>query len=177
MFIYKKKNFIKRLMKNGAGFTLIETLLYMGIFSILIIVLFTLLTSIFDVQLESQSTAAVASDGRFILNRFAYDIRKAESFTSPASIGGQGPILEFQTGGMTYSYTISNGNLILTNSTLGTADQLNSYNTTLSDVNFLRLSDTNSEHDTISFSFTLESKTQKRGGAAEQNFKTTVGKR
>src|SRR4030042_100579 len=111
--------------KNNSGFTLIQILLYMGIFSILIIVLFTLLTSISDVQLESKSTATVSSDGRYILNRFAYDIARADSISSPISVGSQSSSLEFQSEGITYTYTLSNRNIIFTNNALGTTDQLN----------------------------------------------------
>lgn len=168
---------IKFKIKKQSGFTLIEILLYMGIFSILIIVLFTLLTSIFDVQLESKSTASVSNDGRYILNRFAYDIGRADSISSPISTGSQSLSLEFITGGTTYTYTLSNGNLMLTNNTLGATDQLNSFNTFVSDVNFLRLSDTNAIYDTVSFSFTLVSKTQRRGGEVMRSFKTTIGTR
>jgi len=160
---------------KNSGFTLIEMLLYIGIFSILIIVLFQLLTSIFDVQLESQSTASVAEDGRFLLNRFAYDIGKANSISFPDSVGSQSSTLGFIVGSTTYTYTLSNGNLMLTNSALGISNQLNSVNTTVSDINFLRLADINNKNDTVSFSFTLTSKAIKRSGAVVENFKTAKG--
>jgi len=158
---------------KNSGFTLIEMLLYIGIFSILIIVLFQLLTSIFDVQLESQSTASVAEDGRFLLNRFAYDIGKANSISFPDSVGSQSSTLGFIVGSTTYTYTLSN--VMLTNSALGISNQLNSVNTTVSDINFLRLADINNKNDTVSFSFTLTSKAIKRSGAVVENFKTAKG--
>lgn len=146
----------------------------MGILSIITVVLFQILTSIFDVQLESQSFSSVTQDGRFILNRFAYDLGQAKTISTP-SIGTSGASLQFSTGTTTYTYSLSSGNLNLTNSTLGTTDQLNSNNTTVSNLSFLRLADTNSKNDTITISFTVLSKIIKRGGAPSQGFKTTSG--
>ena len=163
-----------KVFKNNKGFTLVETLLYIGIFSILIVILFQLLSSIFDVQLESQSTSSVSMDGRFILNRFNYDIGQATSISIP-SLGTSGQTLRFLTGGTTYTYSLTNGNVTLTSSPSESVDQLNGFNTTVSNINFLRLGDVNGKNDIITFSFTLTSKTVKRGGASAQNFRTTIG--
>ena len=167
---------MKKIFKKQKGFTLIELLIYMGIFSILIVAMFQLLTAIFDVQLESQSTASVSQDGRFILNRLTYDIKNATTITNP-SRGGQGQSLALSDGTTTYTYNLSNNNLTLTNSTTGTTDQLNSVNTTVSSLNFLRLSDTSGENNTVTVSFTLNSKVIRRSGINTESFKITVGTR
>ncbi len=160
--------------KNQKGFTLVELLLFMGIFSILMVALFQLLTSIFDVQFESQSTAGVSQDGRFILNRLSYDIGKAISFTNP-DIGSQSSTLQFSDGTKTLTYSLVNGNLTLASTPSGTVDELNSFNTSVSNVSFLRLADTSNKNDTITASFTITSKVIRRGETESQNFKTTVG--
>ena len=74
--------------KGRRGSTLIELLLYIGIFSILTAVLFQFFGTIIDTQLESQSTSSVLLDGQYALNRFNYDIKRADSIISPA-IGEQ----------------------------------------------------------------------------------------
>lgn len=162
-------------INNQKGFTIIELLLYMGIFSILMFVLFQLLISIFDVQLESQSTASVSRDGRYILNKLSYDIQKATSITTPA-IGGQSQTLVFSDSVKIYTYVISNGNLNLTTNP-GTTDQLNSFDTTVSNLNFLRLADSVSENDSVTVSFTLTSKVLRRGGTSSASLQTTIGTR
>lgn len=167
---------MKKIFRKQKGFTLIELLIYMGIFSILITAMFQLLTSIFDVQLETQSTTSVSQDGRFILNRLAYDIKNATIVTSP-DVGGQGQSLVVSNGTTTYTYNLFGDNLTLTNSTTGTIDQLNSVNTTVSNLKFLRLSDTNNQYNTVTVSFTLNSKTIKRSGINTESFDTTVGTR
>jgi len=161
--------------KNQKGFTLIELSIFMGIFSILIFALFQLLISIFDVQLEAQSTAVVTQDGRYILNRFAYDVNNSTSIISP-SLGVTGQSLVMSNGTNTYTYSLSNGNLTLTASPSGTTDNLNSVNTTISNLSFLRLSDINGKNiNTITATFTINSKIIRRSGVNTENFKTTVG--
>lgn len=167
---------MKKLFKKQKGFTLIELLIFMGIFSILILSIFQLLISIFDVQLESQSTSDVSRDGRFIVNRLSYDIKNAKTITSPG-LGIQGQNLVISDQSAVYTYSLSNGNLILTNSATETTDNLNSVNTTISNLNFLRLADTNNENNTITVSFTINSKVAKRSGVNTQDFNVTLGTR
>lgn len=158
------------------GFTLIELLIFMGIFSILILSLFQLLTSIFDVQLESQSSSSVSQDGRYILNRLSYDIKNSTSITTP-NAGSQGQTLVIYDGTKTFTYSLSNGNLTLTNSATGTTDQLNSFNTSVSNLNFLTLSDTEGTSKTVTVSFTINSKVIRRGGINTETFSTSLGTR
>lgn len=166
-----------RIKNSNKGFTLIELLLFMGIFSILMIVLFQLFISIFDVQLESQSVASVTQDGRFIVNKLTYDIKNATSVTMPAA-GASSQTLVISDGTTTYTYELDNGNLNLTNSTLGTIDRLNSINTSVSDINFLRLADTQGQNtNSITVNITLVSEIIKRGGPNSQSFTFTAGTR
>lgn len=166
---------MKNNLKKQKGFTLIELTIFMGMFSILILALFQLLISVFDVQLEAQSTASVTQDGRYILNRFTYDVKNSTTITSP-NLGVTSQSLVMSDGTTTYTYSLSNGNLVLINSVLGTTDKLNSVNTIVSGLSFLRLSDTNGKNiNTITFTFTLNSKTIRRNGANTENFKTTAG--
>lgn len=166
---------MKNNLKKQKGFTLIELTIFMGIFSILILALFQLLISVFDVQLEAQSTASVTQDGRYILNRFTYDVKNSTTITSP-NLGATGSALIMSDGTTTYTYSLSSGNLMLTNSVLGTTDQLNSVNTTVASLSFLRLSDTNGKNiNTITLNLTLNSKVIRRNGVNTESFKTTAG--
>jgi hypothetical protein len=167
---------MKKIIKNQKGFSFIEIILYMGIFSILMLAMFQLLTTVFDVQLESQSTSNVPQDGRYLLNKLSYEIGKTKNITSP-SIGSSSAVMKLSDGAITDTYSLSDGNLILTSSPSGAIDQLNSYNTIVSNLNFLRLADIYGKNDTVTISFTITSKVIKRGGAAAQNYKITVGTR
>ena len=170
-FKFKISNF-----KSTKGFTLVELLLYMGIFSILVVTLFQLFTSIIDTQSQSQSSSSVFQDGQYILNRFRYDIERAKSIITPSSQGEQGTTTKLSIENTTYTYSLVDGNLALTNDVASTTGQLNSADTTVSNLNFTRLSDTQAKNtDTLTISFRLTSNIIKRGGPKAENFKTTVG--
>jgi len=168
----------KTIHKKNSGFTLIELLLFMGIFSILIVVLLQLFVSIFDVHLESQATSAVASDGRFIINKLTNDIKNATGVTIPATAGASMQTLVISNGVPTLTYKLTNNNLTVTDSSLSSTDQLNSTNSAVTSINFLRLSDTKGQNaNTITVTFTLNSTTQKRSGVSSEDFTFTVGTR
>ena len=158
------------------GFTLVELLLYMGIFSILLIMLFQMLTSIFDVQLESQRASSVAEDSLFIQNRLNYDIGRAKSILAPA-VGQSSESLQLLINNAAYTYSIESENLSLSSTMSGTLGQLNSVGTTAS-ATFTRLTDTGGKNaDTVTVSVTLTSKTVIRGIPSVGNIKTTIGLR
>ena len=163
-------------VKSGAGFTLVELLLYIGLFSILLVTLFQLFTSIIDTQIESQSSSSVFLDGQYILNRFRYDMQRAKNIITPSSSSEQGTVAKLSIENTTYIYSLADGNLILTDEFASTAGQLNSLDTTVSNLNFTRINDTQAKNsDTITFFFRLTSKATKRGESKAENFKTTVG--
>ncbi len=172
-------NFKNSVLQKNKGFTLIEILIFMGIFSILITVMLQLFTAIFDNQLESQSTTAVSTDSRYIENKLTADIKNAtsSSILSPA-IGASSSALSISNGSSTYTYSLSGNNLVVNEQPAGTTDQLNSVNTKVSSLNFFRLAD-NSGQDisTITVSFTLTSGTIKRSGAVSEDFNFTAGTR
>lgn len=171
-----KKVINKRLKKqNTKGFTLIELLIFMGIFSILIVALFQLMISIFDVQLEAESTSSISQDARFITNKFTYQINKSSSIISPLA-GSQSASLVVSDGATNYTFSLQNGNILLTNSSLGVSDQLNSINTSASALLFSTLSDSKGKNtQTVTASFTLRSKVIRRGGIQAENYKVTIG--
>ncbi|OGH38314.1 MAG: hypothetical protein A3B44_01560 [Candidatus Levybacteria bacterium RIFCSPLOWO2_01_FULL_38_21] len=173
----KKQKIIKVLL-NKQGFTFVELLLYIGVFSILIVALFQLFTSIIDTQIESQSTSSVFLDGQYILNRFRYDMERAKSIIIPSPPGQQGATAELSIDNATHTYSLVQGNLTLTNDVASITGQLNSLDTTVSNLNFTRVSDTQAKNtDTLTISFRLTSNVIKRGGPKAENFKTTVGMR
>lgn len=168
-----KLTFVNKDEQKGA--TLVELLLYMGIFSILTAALFQLFSTILSTQLESQSTSSVLTDGQFIINRFNYDVKRAESVTSP-SVGTQSGALTLLIDGVGNTYSLDNENLEIAS---GAAEaQINSLNTTISNLNFERLSDTNGRgEDTITISFTIDSSALYHGETQSRNFKTSIGLR
>jgi Tfp pilus assembly protein PilW len=174
---------LRKALKIQAGVTLIEMLLYMGIFSILLMVMVQLFGSIVNINLESQANAAVSQDGRYILSQMTYTLRQATTYTLPATLGTNGVQLQFSTGAKTYTYSLSSDPLgqqkLLVNDGT-TTEQLNSYGTTVSNLSFVRLKSTTTTgtpKQTITISFTLTSTTREQKGTQQETFTTTVGGR
>lgn len=163
-------------MKNRQfqqGFTIIELLMYMGIFSILLLALFQIFTSVFDIQAETQATSSVEQDGKYILTRIIYDIQRASAITTPSAIGAQGSSLQLTIGTATYTYALLNGTLVLT-SDVDTNAQMNSYDTTISSLSFTKLGNTNGKN-VVTVSYVITSNTKRSSGSEVRSYKTTIG--
>ena len=158
---------------NHLGFTLLELILYMGLLSILLLVFIQIFTSSIDVQLNTQATSSVSQDGEFILEKLNYDLHRAQNIIIP-NLGEQSNHLQITIDGVNYTYEVNNGNLSLTNGS-GT-NTLNSYDTTVANMNFKRLG-SESGKNTITMTFTLTSKTILRSGPDIKDFQITVGLR
>src|SRR6266568_6925831 len=94
-------------IKNSRGSTLIEMLLYMGIFAILLVVLTQIFSAIIDVQLESESTSVVSQDAKFLLARLNYDIQQSQNVLIPSSLGSQASTLQITSASTNYTYGLS----------------------------------------------------------------------
>lgn len=176
-FSHKKRNFQR-------GITLIELLLYMGIFSLLLMVFVQLFGTIVNVSLESQATSAVAQDGRYMLNQITSTLHQANTITQPSGLGvaNAGSTLQFTTqDGVTYTYSLSSdpvGQKKLLLSDGVTTEQINSAGTTVSNLSFTRLETSGtSGESTVTVSFMLTSTTREQKGYEQKTFTTTVGQR
>lgn len=165
-----------KVLRSKKGFTLVELLLYLGIFSILLTVTLQMFGSVFEFQLESQAVSSVDVDGKFVINRFNYDVSKASSITLPATLGATGSALTIVVNSQSLTYSLSNGDINLNNASTGTIDQLNSTETTASNLSFTRL-EGSAGKDLIQMSFTLTSEVTQRKGKEVRSFQTTGGLR
>jgi type II secretory pathway component PulJ len=167
-------NFAKK--NKNRGFTLIEFLLYMGLFSILLVVTFQMFSSIFSVQLESEATSSVDADGKYIMQRFTYDMNRASSITTPSTQGTSSATLTIVVNSQNLTYSLNAGNLLLENTSAGTSDQLNSSDTTVSNLSFIRLD--GGGKDVIQMNFTLTSVAIREAGRREvTSYSTSAGLR
>jgi prepilin-type N-terminal cleavage/methylation domain-containing protein len=161
-------------VKGQSGFTLVELLLVMALFAMLLTVMTDMFASIMNVRTEAEASSSVSEDGKYILSRLGYDVKRSSSVTTPASLGASGSTLSIVIGGVTYGYALAGGNLQLTDN-VGT-DNLNSSETTVSALTFQRLGNVSGK-DTIRVSFTLTSKATPDQGKKSETFTTTVGRR
>lgn len=152
------------------GFTLVELLIGLGIFSMLLLVLIQLFTAILDVEFDTEATSSVQEDSKYLFARFNYDIQRAEAIIVPTTYGIQSSSLIILINGVNHVYSLNNGNLLLG------LDRLNSSDTTVSDLEFTRLGEIG-EKDTIRVTFNLTSEAIRKSGPESKNFQTTIGQR
>jgi type II secretory pathway pseudopilin PulG len=156
------------------AFTLIELILYFGLFSIILGVLTNLFSVIVDTQTEVESTSAVENDSKFITTRLMYDIQRADSISMPAALGSQTSSLTLVIDGTTYTYAINNGNLQLT---VGTdTNTLNGSLTQLSNISFQKFGNIGGKH-AIRLQFTMDSRNQTAAGQETKQIETMIGLR
>ncbi len=170
----RKYKILNLKFKIKRGFTLVEILLYMALLSIFLITLVDILVSILDVQLESQATSAVDIDSRFISSRLNYDVTRADAITAPANLGDVSPTLVMTIGGATYTYSLSSGNLTLSDGT--TTGALNSSQTRIVNVSFQKLG-TSGGKETVRTVLTIESETSRSSGKETRTVDTVFGTR
>lgn len=159
---------------NEKGLTLIEMLIYMGIFTILITVLANIFTALITTQINSQATSAADTNGRYILARLLYDIQRASAIITPATPGTTSTGLQITINGINYLYSTDNsGDFQIKDITDNLpADNLNGYDASISAVTFTRIG--NIGEDTIQIHFTVNSQTNETKGPETRTFQTTV---
>ncbi len=165
-------------MKNNKGFTIVELMLYMGLLSIILGVLTNIFLSALDVQLESQANSAVEQDGSYVLSKLAYDIHRAQSVTIPTTLGGTSTInFQIVVNGVNFTYSIDANNNLVLQEGLGANNNLNGYDTSISNLSVTRLGNVGKVEDTLNVSFTITGKTRKNTGYETKNFQTNLGLR
>lgn len=157
------------------GFTIVEILIYIGLFSMFMVVLTNIFVSSLDVKLGSEANSAVVTDGRFILTRLENDITQAQAISLPASLGDEGSSLTLTLpGGDTLSYNLNGDNLELTDA-IGSG-KLNSSETKITSLNFHKIGNADGG-ETVQINIVLESTTAIRAQPEIRDYQTTVGLR
>jgi prepilin-type N-terminal cleavage/methylation domain-containing protein len=128
---------IKHDNTRSAGVTLIELLIAMALISMLLVALTSIFTSSLELQLRAQATSSRQEDADYILSRLYYDVNQASAITNPSSINEQTNSIGLTVNGESWTYTLSDGDLILTNPA-GTF-QLNSHLTQLTQFDVRRV--------------------------------------
>ena len=166
--------------KNSMGFTMIELILFMGLMSILLVVLMHIFATVLSIQLESERTSNTVQDARFLMSRLSYDINRAKSIDLPDSLGSTGDVLQLTINedgqDRIYTYFLSTANAQLNVENYLGINAFNSLNTRISDLTFTRLGNLGGR-DNIRMIFTLSSTTKTQSGYEVQHYQTTLGLR
>lgn len=146
----------------------------MGLFSMLVVVITDILVTTINIQLRTESTTSVATDGRYIYSRFIYDINRAETVVQPQNLGDSASTLQFTADSNNFTYGLNNGNLTITD--VNGTYQLNSFDSSISDLTFQRIGNAEGKH-TFRINFTVTGKTKSENQTEVKKFQTTAGLR
>lgn len=158
------------LIKNQIGVTLVETLIVMGLLSIMLVILSTIFTSAADVQKQSASYSATNVNGRFIMARLNYDIAQASSIITPNAPGASSSNLDLIINGSSESIGLNGSDLEISD-TIGSAN-LNNSDSNISDLSFQEIGTSSSQ--TVIYSFKVTSKIVSFGKNDSQTFTSSV---
>lgn len=156
------------------GFTIVELMLYMGLLAIFLTVISQIFVASIDTQLESESQSSVQQDSKFILARMQYGLENATAIIEPSESGSSSSQLQFITDGITQSYQLTGQSITFTDN--GNVNQVNSVNTTASNLQFTRRGTVGGKAF-ITVVFTLTSVAIRNSGPETQTFQTTIGAR
>ena len=154
------------------GVTLIELVIYMGILSIILVIFIDMFALLFDKQMKTESISSVQQDSNYILSRLPYEFGRAQSIEIPATAGATTSSLRLIIDAGIYDYHLSNNDLVVDHD--GATQQMNGYDTTVSNLTFQRLGE-NNQNDVIQIKFTLSSMANKQSGHEVNQFSTSLG--
>jgi len=155
------------------SFTLIELILYMGIFSVLLFVLTDIFVISLRTKTSAESTAVINQDGRFIFSKLSTDINNANSITSPA-LGATDSTIDLILYGVPERIQLYNGNVELI--TGGVTYVLNSIDSQITNLAFTRLGNAGGRN-TIRINLTLQSLQVVNNNHEVISLETTAGLR
>ena len=152
------------------GFTLIETLVYLGLLAIMMAGLLGSTFAILQNTGRTQTKAMVQEEGSFLLAKLNWVMTGAGNVTQPAS-GSSDDTLSLTKGGTVYTVSLNSGDLTLQGSALSNTNVTVLAPTTSPTFVFTHTG-SGSDPEFITTSFTLETKTP-TGQIYSQDFTTT----
>lgn len=154
------------------GSTVVELILYMGLLSVFLLMLFELYGQVLSNQTRSASVSLVQQNANFVLNKLTHDIRQADSIISPAGIGASSSVIVLRNGGLNQSYQVINHRLVF-GPDIATASALNDADTRISNFRAIRVGNPDGKN-TLILDFTVESILAENSGTRLLNIHTAT---
>ena len=164
---------MKFINKKNNGFTLIETLIYIGLFTILIGGVGTSAYSITESSSRNSIKALLQSEGDFLVGKINWALTGIKNVTEPAVslTSGQLSVTKWDSTLGTVAITLNAGKMKISCGGLP-AKPLNNEDITVSDLLFIHKFDGGANPESVTASFTLSIKTL-NGMPLTQEFSTT----
>ena len=161
-------------MKTKRGFTLMETLVYLALFSLLFGGAIVSAYNMFEGFSRGQTHIMMQEEGNFLIGKINWAISGAKSIEVPAT-GGSGNTLSVTkwTSSLNPVVITLNGNDLTISLSGNSAKTLNNTNVSISNLNFRQVYQGGTNPRSLSFEFTLTSRTP-NGMLISQKFSATA---
>ena len=159
--------------KSQKGFSLIETIVYFTLLSIILLLLTDLFLTLSESFLESRSKGQIEIEGERTIRRLIYDIRRTDSLITPPNPGDVSTTLEIDINGITHIYSLNGATIELDD---GQINSLSSNTVAVQQLTFTNIS-TAATRPTIKINFSLDSTTPTKAGVESKDFETVVSLR
>ncbi len=167
---------IKNMNSLRKAFTLVELLIFLGLFAVLSVAFISVLVTVTQVQVRQSSVVEVSEQSQFLLQQMQYYIEKSSLIDIPQDTPTS--TLKLWTGinanDPTY-ITLASGTVYLQQTATGTLQALTSNKVTVSNLTFTRRANAPS-HDSVSIAFTLVYNTSNIKQAFSQMLQTSIAR-
>ena len=96
------------------GLTLVELLVYFGLFSVLLVVINSLFIATLQQQTQDTARSAIQQESEYIMAKLRHEIYNADSIVIPANQGESSQSLSLESNGVIRTYGLSNQQLVMT---------------------------------------------------------------
>ncbi len=157
---------------NKKGFTILELLIFMALFSVILVVLTSLFAATVQQKLETQGMSAVESDYSYIISRLQYDFGRATDVVTPLNYGDTTNTLTLEIEGQSHTYILNGSNLELT--TPAGTYQLQGVRSSVSNLSFQKIGNTGGK-PTVRVQMIITSTAQNTTGTETSEIDTIFG--
>lgn len=155
------------------GFTLVEMLIAISIFTVIVVAFIGILTVVTQVQVQSSSSSAVNQESQFLLQKLQYYVQAASIIDIPTSTPTSTLKFDVASSSLDPSYiTLASGTVYLQQAG-GPLQPLTSNRVTVSNLSFTRQANPPG-HDSVSISYTINYNTSNLAQAFSQLFQTSI---
>lgn len=147
--------------KSNTGFTLIEILLYTGLFSVVIGGLLLITHGILGGSVRLQSDVVINEEGIFIIRKIYWALAGASDIAVPSAGRLEVTNLNFPAAENPLVFELNSGNLILSRGA-GVPARLNSDNVEITALAFSKITGAGGAPDGVSAQFTIKSALQSK---------------
>ena len=157
---------------NNSGVTIVELLVYLGLSTIILLILSELFVNILDESVETQNYSTVQTDGRYIMARLRYQINNADSVTFPLSLGSSQNELIVVNSGNLYHYYVADEKFYMSDDGDVSQYLISNLDNRITDVSFTRTGNSDNLRPVILIDFTVSTGVE---GTAEYESQTFIG--